>query len=556
MENKKTPVSMNVRVVKSREDTYHLNIFNDEKEIEKSDKSEQLTGEKAMSASNWITHRINMQGLKTMVDHSTILPQCIRAYKNNIAGFGLSVSYNTDYDEETADMKAEWDKLEEIISFLNFDMMPKEIFEKIVVDRETYGIAYAEVIRNLSGEICELDFLVDTPTIDMTIPLEPYIDTKFYAKGKEMMRKKKFKKYRQTVNGETVYYKEIGDPRIMNKKNGEYEDADFDDRANELIEFKIGNAPYGEIRWIGQALTIDGNRMAENLNNNYFRKGRHTPLMILIKGGRLTDEAFSKLQEYMDDIEGEKGQHSFLLLEAENSDTTAAFATSEQPTVEIKDLASILQKDELFQDYLENGRKKVQSAFLLPDLYTGYTTDFNRATAQTAMEVTEKQVFQPERASLAWILNHKIFAEYNFKYVEAKFDEPDITNPDDIQKMLSILERAGGISPNMAKEKAFEVLGKEGCEDYPEEWGNVPLALTRNAISSGLPDVQYENGKGGKNAPTGQNTEPKEQKISVSDDELKAFDKQIKKAEENDGDIVSIMKEIRKALAEYRSAGA
>ena len=97
MENKKTHVSMNVRVVKSKEDAaYRLNIFNDEREVSKSDKSEQLTGEKAMSASNWITHRINMLGLKTMVDHSTILPQCIRAYKNNIAGFGLSVSYNTD----------------------------------------------------------------------------------------------------------------------------------------------------------------------------------------------------------------------------------------------------------------------------------------------------------------------------------------------------------------------------------------------------------------------------------------------------------------------------
>jgi len=42
--------------------------------------------------------------------------------------------------------------------------------------------------------------------------------------------------------------------------------------------------PYGEVRWIGQVLTVDGNRKAEVLNNNYFRHGRHTPLMILVKG--------------------------------------------------------------------------------------------------------------------------------------------------------------------------------------------------------------------------------------------------------------------------------
>ena len=100
------------------------------------------------------------------------------------------------------------------------------------------------------------------------------------------------------------------------------------------------------------------------------------------------------------------------------------------------------------------------------------------------------------------------------------------------------------------------MLGKEGCEDYPDEWGNVPLALTRNAISSGLTDAQSENGKEAKNAPTGQNTKPQAQNTAVSDEELEALDNQIKKAEANDGDIVSVMKEIRKALAEYRSAGA
>jgi len=96
------------------------------------------------------------------------------------------------------------------------------------------------------------------------------------------------------------------------------------------------------------------------------------------------------------------------------------FEGQSQPNVEIKDLAGILQKDELFQEYQENARKKVQSAFLLPDLYVGYTSDFNRATSQTAMEVTEKQVFQPERERLAWVLNNKLLNGYGFKYVEAK----------------------------------------------------------------------------------------------------------------------------------------
>ena len=149
-------------------------------------------------------------------------------------------------------------------------------------------------------------------------------------------------------------------------------------RPNEILEFAIGTKPYGEVRWIGQLLGVDGSRRAESLNNNYFINGRHTPLLIMIKGGTLTEDSYTKLQEYMNGIKGEQGQHAFIVLEAENAEQRTDFDTSDKPEIEIKDIASILQKDELFQEYLENNRKRVQSAFLLPDLYVGYTTDFER----------------------------------------------------------------------------------------------------------------------------------------------------------------------------------
>ena len=142
----------------------------------------------------------------------------------------------------------------------------------------------------------------------------------------------------------------------------------------------------------------------------------------------------------------------------------------------MKDLAGILQKDELFQDYIDNNRRRVQSAFNLPDLYVGYTTDFNRATAQTAMEVTEKQVFQPERKSLAWIINNRLLNGYNFKYVEVEFLAPDITNPDDLYKILTVTEKAGGLPPNKAKQVAYDALG-ETAEDYEGEWGEIPVTV-------------------------------------------------------------------------------
>lgn len=530
--------------------------------VEKSDKSEQLSMVNAVNASEWISHPVDMHGLKELVDNSTILPQCIRAYKSNIAGFGISVGYSEDHEEETPEMQAEWDSMQRVIDLLNMDCMTKEVFENVIRDRETYGISYCEVIRDKNGDVVQLEFIIDTPSIDMTYPLEPYMDTEYFYKGEKITRKKRFRKFRQNVAGKTVYFKEFGDPRIMDKNTGRYvteedqEPVEIDDQANEIIEFRLGSMPYGEVRWIGQVLTVDGNRRAEVLNNAYFRKGRHTPLMILVKGGTLSESAFAKLQTYMNEIEGEKGQHSFLILETETNETGAAFQDQKQPEVEIKDLASILQKDELFQEYQENGRKKTQSAFLLPDLYVGYTTDFNRATAQTAMEVTEKQVFQPERTSLAWVINNKLLNGYGYKYVEAKLDEPDITNPDDIQKILNITERAGGLTPNLAKEYTYDVLGKDGCEDYPGDWGDIPLAysrtVTQNQLQAETGSMAGENTLITENEPTGQNTKPQGNNKAVTEEELAVLDGQIEKAALNDLELVPIMKEIRRALGEYK----
>ena len=307
-------------------------------------------------------------------------------------------------------------------------------------------------------------------------------------KGVPFTYKKRFRKYRQQVSGKYVYFKEFGDKRTLDIRSGDYVDevipAQY--QANEILEIKIGSMPYGEVRWIGQTLSVDGSRRAENLNNTYSRKGRHTPMAILVKGGTLSQKSYTNLQQNITEIEGEKGQHAFMVLELEGLNSDTGFENTQRPEVEIKDLAPILQKDELFQEYLDNNRRRIQSAFQLPDIYVGYSSDYTRATAQVAMEVTEQQVFQPERASLEWIINNKLLNGYGFKYVHIAFKAPEIRNPDDLSKILGITERAGGLTPNKAKEVTYKFLGDE-YEDYPDEWGNIPIALAQQSSASPAP---------------------------------------------------------------------
>jgi len=477
MGKKTKPASVGVRVVKG------FDMPDNDALIQKAMTPTQVEPEEKRNAGEWITQPFDMRGLRNLVNQSTVLPQCIRAYRNNITGYGIGVRYKDDV-EETEEMSAEFARAEEIIDLLNLDMDTKEVFEDLIEAREIYGIAYLEIVRNVGGEVSQIEFVRDTPSITKTRPLEPYQDTQFWYNGRIETRPKKFMKYRQQSGGKTVYFKEFGDKRIMDKRTGLYVDElEVEYQANELLEFAIGTEPYGEVRWMGQTLSIDGMRKAENLNHNYFVNGRHTPLLIMIKGGTLTEDSFRKLQEYMNDIKGENGQHAFIVLETESTDNTLEFENTTQPEIEVKDLAAILQQDELFQSYLDNGRKKVQSAFLLPDLYVGYTTDFNRATAQTAQEVTEKQVFQPERKSLAWTINNKLLSEFGFRYVEAYFLEPVISNPDDLVKILQICNTAGGLTPNKAKQIALKALG-EVAEDYEGDWGNIPLAYSKGSTAA------------------------------------------------------------------------
>ena len=63
----------------------------------------QLTAEQESAAGEWLTPPCELRGLERLKQNSTILPQCIQAYKSNIAGFGIGVRYIEDKEETPED---------------------------------------------------------------------------------------------------------------------------------------------------------------------------------------------------------------------------------------------------------------------------------------------------------------------------------------------------------------------------------------------------------------------------------------------------------------------
>lgn len=432
--------------------------------------------------------------LFNIVDNSSILKQCIEAYKQNIPGFGASLKYNIDEskDKETPEMKAEWDRAQEFLTYFNFEKSFEEVFKDAIADRETCGEGYIEVLRDgarlpVGGEY------VDPKTIKVS-KLSKHIEVTYKKQGETYKRYKRFRKFVQEINGTKTYFKEFGDPRKLNCKTGVYEDSiSEDDEATELIQLKIGTGAYGIPRWIGCIVPVLGTRKAEELNYNYFSQGRHTPLAILVKNGILSEDSEAALADYASSVEGSDNAHKFLLLQMEELKDNDSISLGDdnknnKMDIELKDLASMLQQDALFLDYDESTRKKVQSSFRLPDIYVGRSNDFNRATAEAAIEITEKQVFIPERKSLAFTINNLLLDDYMLKYVDVLFNNPDISNTDDKVKMITALNTAGAIAPNDLREEAGKVLGKQ-LENFEADEANLPPILV-NKNNSGANPLQ------------------------------------------------------------------
>lgn len=423
-----------------------------------------------------------IEDLQQIRENSTILGQCIDAYKRNIAGFGHEMKYKQEDDEDTLEKKAEWTLVDtKIIPLFSFDKPFKEILETGIDDKETTGNGYIEVIRNLEGKPAELINMLPQYMRVTRKDNKPQ-EVTYLVNGKEIKRKKVFRRYVQRVGAVDTYFKEFGDPRFLNKETGEFSEISLGEKnATEVIHLKIGNGPYGIPRWVSHVVHMVGARKAEELNLRYFKQGRHIPMAILLKNGILSEDSEAAITDYVSHVEGEDNQHKYLLLQVESAEEGVVGDTQPNVDIELKSLADILQNDALFLEYDDKSRQKVQSAFRLPDIYVGYSRDFNRATADAAREITEEQVFEPERNSLEFIINNILLLPYELKHVYVNLRKPEISNTEDLVKMLDVLSKYGGTTFNDLREVAAKVLNKD-LEPFESEEASQPIALVLQAI--------------------------------------------------------------------------
>jgi PBSX family phage portal protein len=435
---------------------------------------------------------------------SSTLSPCIDAMVTNCELTGFSLVYEGKEGKQASkEAKEERDRILGLLSYPNPDEPLIIIREKIRKDYESVGWAALEVTRSHEGEITGF-YHVPAHSLRMTVKdtNETLIKAYRYVGNslKHFQAKKRFRRWVQLVGSrQKVYFKEFGDPRPIFSETGGIakKGTPTNELATELVvfsQFTPGFA-YALPRYINQIPAILGSREAELTNLHFFKDNAIPAMAVLVSGGYLTDDTMKNLQDRFQANRGRKSFHKVLIIEAQVDDESkdAADGPVEHPRLEFKTLSHDRQQDALFLEYEQSNANKIRSAFRLPPIFIGLTSDYTRATATASLELAENQVFAPERAKFDAIFNTTVLLDVDKppRYWRMRSNGGKVVGATSISETLMRLEKVGACTPNVAIQMARTFLNMD-IELVDKEWGDMPFEFTKALLKNGNMGINGE----------------------------------------------------------------
>jgi len=429
-------------------------------------------------------------------------------------------------DQLRAQMRMERARVESFFSYCVAEESFTSLRRRTRQDIEVTGNGYWEVIRNGVGEISQFVYIPSrsmrvTSKKPHSVEVPQLVRFGSLAHRKETFRRK-FRRYLQTGGDHPIWFKEFGDPQILSSRTGKsYDTLELLQatehgvpEATEVFHFKIHaltTSAYGVPRWIGNLLSVLGSRAAEEVNLAYFDNKAIPPMAILVSGGRLGEESVKRIEDFVEvQIKGRKNFHKILVIEAET--TAGAIGLGNENAghmrVEIKTLTDAQLKDGLFLAYDSANMDKVGMGFRLPRLLRGDIRDFNRASAEAALDFAESQVFGPERNDFDFAMNRHVLPALGIHHWQFKSNGPRLSDSQSWGDMIVKLTVAGILTPEDARALTGTKVLSQELPLISADWirqplpltiagvqldtsldNNIPLAAAEGAGGAGLPDT-------------------------------------------------------------------
>lgn len=308
---------------------------------------------------------------------------------------------------------------------------------------------------------------------------------------------------KNTAQGK-VYFKQMGDPRILSRHSGIFYDTieemeaeeEGDSRpANELLHWKVNapNSSYGIPRWVGALLSVMGSRASEEVNFLYFDNKAIPPMVLMVSGGRLAESSVERIQTHLEEqIKGRKNFHKIMVIEALPADAEVdaggEIEHSGKMRMELRPLVKEMQNDGLFQTYDANNIMKVGRSFRQPSILTGDTRDMNRSTSDTAKALGEEQVYEPQRNIFDSRMDRDFLTTARIHFWKYKSNAPVQRIPNDLVANATKSLREGAITPNECRIILSDAFSME-LPRRPEDWANMPPKISQQQARTPKPEA-------------------------------------------------------------------
>ena len=357
--------------------------------------------------------------LWSLYEESDTLGACCRSYVDNI---------ERDYDYEYVgpegligdkQSKAEKKKLEDFFSQVNEKQSYKTVARKKRLDQVVTGNGYREVLDD--QETLEPLLMYHVPGTWMRITdldkesVLTWVDLPRNGEIKKSPVYRRFRRFcRYMPSKEMQWFKEFGDPRMVNKKTGEYyknpdgtfifetdikekklDQKLFVDKATSIWWSRdtFGGNAYGTPIWVGAMSAIRGAYLANWVNYDTLDHGGMPPWLLMIYG-----KLAPGTRKYLDDLvktwRNPKVYSEPGYIEIEPnlmSFNTSAGAKTGAEFVSMRDMRS---EESMFPGYRKECRETVGMVFRLHPILYGIT-EGPGGTNYAALETVQNQVWGP-----------------------------------------------------------------------------------------------------------------------------------------------------------------
>jgi PBSX family phage portal protein len=434
-----------------------------------------------------------LRALASLPRESSILGPCITAMEVNVDGFGEAYDYIGPAKEDTSEAAvAELNMLK--MWFLSCHPFKSLVDLRRIMrrDYESCGNGYFEAMRTLTERVPTQ--LENLPAPSLWIARRDTFPTALElpvvgADGAVTTRawSYRFRRYAQVVDRRIIWFKEFGDPRDLDAKDGTYAEPGtlpVKRRANEVIPFAIYDADtvYGVPRWMGNLLSVKGSRQAETVNYLFFERNAIPAMIITVSGGTLAQPTIDEINHFMrEESAGVEGMNRVLIVEALPGEDDGDEGTVR---IDVKPLQNERQQDAMFLEYDRENRKKVRNGFRMSELYVGDSEALNYATANVSKAHAEEQVFVPERRAFDTVMNRRLLRALGVRFWAFRSIGPEISDMATLADAADVFTRNGGLTCEANVAIVNEVL--DAHIDPPKApWAKLPFRIVELLVQQG-----------------------------------------------------------------------